>query len=360
MTLSDLDERKPVPHKLSREEHDAVRDYNRKRALINTKESDAPTAVLLAGQPGAGKSVLTGRARQRFHEDGGAVIVDVDALRERHPDYSRFQAESGRTAASRVQSDAGRWGDELIQDASDARRNIIVDGTLKSPDKAEQLCEDLKSKGYRVEVHAIAVRKEDSELGVYRRYEHGLETKQPRWVPEDIRKDSYSGMAQSVERLNRSKAVDHIEVHGRSLDDRDQTRVLYAGPPGKGDPAAALKAERDRPRIKAEQTVYNETRLEVLEKIEARDPELREPENQKFKEICKDLDTARKDGAKVHAKRPEAQQASSSEPAPEKLSAVDRRRQAKAGRGGTAEKTGRRDKGLRKSRSARSCGTTVR
>lgn len=347
--MSDSDEKKPVSLELSREEHDAVRDLNRKRALRTTKESNEPTAVLLAGQPGAGKSALTARARQRFHGDGGAVIVDIDALRESHREYGRLQDEDSRTAASRVQSDAGRWGDELIQDASDARRNIIVDGTLKSPDKAKQLCEDLKNKGYRVEVHAIAVRKEDSELGVYRRYEHGLETNgRSRWVPEDIRRDSYKGMAQSVERLNRSEAVDHIEVHGRSLDDRDQTRVLYAGPPSEGDPSAALKAERDRPRSKAEQTVYNETRLEVLEKIEARDPELREQENQKFREICKDLDMARKDEAKVHAKRPETQQARPPEPAPEKLSAVDRRRQAKAVRGDTAEKTGRRDKCLSK------------
>ena len=335
--------------KLSEQDHHAMRRIHAEAALSETRESKQPTVIILAGQPGAGKSALSRQAEQRLDKDGGAVVVDVDELRASHRGYRSFQAENGRTAASRVQSDAGRWGDELIQDASDARRNIIIDGTLKSPDKAEQLCEDLTSKGYRVEVHAIAVRKEDSELGVYRRYEHGLETDgRSRWVPEDIRKDSYTGMAQSVERLNWSEAVDYIEVHGRSLDDRDQTRVLYAGPPSKGDPAAALKAERDLPRCKAEQTVYNETRLEVLEKIEARDPELREPENQKFREICKDLDTARKDEAKVHAKRPEAQQASPPEPAPEKLSAVDRRRQAKAGRGGTAGKTGHRDKGLSK------------
>lgn len=335
--------------KLSEQDHNAMRRIHAETALSETRESKKPTVIILAGQPGAGKSALSRQAEQRLNKDGGAVVVDVDELRASHRGYRSFQAENGRTAASRVQSDAGRWGDELIQDASDARRNIIVDGTLKSPDKAQQLCEDLKSKGYRVDVHAIAVRKEDSELGVYRRYEHGLETNgRSRWVPEDIRKDSYTGMAQSVERLNSSEAVDHIEVHGRSLDDREQTRVLYAGPPDKGDPAATLRAERDRPRTKAEQTVYNETRLEVLEKIEARDPELREPENQRFKEICKDLDTARKDGAKVHSKRPETQQASPPEPAPEKLSAVDRRRQAKAGRGGTAEKTGRQDKGLSK------------
>ncbi len=112
--------------------------------------------------------------------------------------------------------------------------------------------------------------------------------------------------------------------------------------------ALAVYLSTAGPRSKAEQTVYNETRLEVLEKIEARDPELREPENHKFREICKDLDMARKDEAKGHAKRSETQQASPLEPAPEKLSAVDRRRQAKAGRGGTAEKTGRRDKGLSK------------
>lgn len=334
--------------KLSEQDHNAMRRIHAETALSETRESKKPTVIILAGQPGAGKSALSRQAEQRLDKDGGAVVVDVDELRASHRGYRSFQAENGRTAASRVQSDAGRWGDELIQDASDARRNIIVDGTLKSPDKAEQLCEDLKSKGYRVEVHAIAVRKEDSELGVYRRYEHGLGKKQPRWVPEDIRKDSYTGMAQSVERLNRSEAVDHIEIHGRSLDDRDQTRVLYAGQPSEGDPSAALKAERDRPRSKAEQTVYNETRLEVLEKIEERDPELREPENQKFREICKDLDLARRDEAKVHAKPPEAQHASTPEPAPEKLSAVDRRRQAKAKLGGTADKTGHPDKGLSK------------
>ena len=72
--------------------------------------------MILAGQLGAGKTGLRNEAKEMLSQDGsGVVVVDVDEMREYHPEYLGIAAKDPRNAATAVQQDAGRWADELVE-----------------------------------------------------------------------------------------------------------------------------------------------------------------------------------------------------------------------------------------------------
>jgi|GEM_PF-2702853 len=265
--------------------HEEIRAQLKAEMVDSVPEAAEPKVIILAGQPGAGKSGLKAQAMRDFPADEPPVEIDIDELRNSHDDYERLSLEDDRTAANHVQHDAGRWGDALIEDARDGRRNIIIDGTLKSPDKAQDLCERFNKAGYQVEVHAMAVRFEDSQLGIHKRYHDAKANDEPgRWVPMEIHDAAYTGMEKSLDRLKESDSVAQIEVHGRPLDGTRGTRLLSEGAPGVGDPVSALNSERERPRTPVEQLSYDSDMRAVHDMILDQDKDLTEPENQAFVE----------------------------------------------------------------------------
>lgn len=268
---------------LTEEEHQKYRQIHKIEYVDTRMAADRPLVIILAGQPGSGKSALKTDAGRSFLNEARPVMVDVDDLRESHPSYVSLKRQDDRTAAGKVQDDAGRWADELVSDARVARRNVVIDGTLKSPDKAEALCRAFKEAGYRVEVRAMAVRHEDSVLGVYQRFEARKEKgENGRWVDLEVHDSAYEGLPSSIDRLNRSDYVDKIEIYGRSPSREKGVQQLYSAPPRSGDPVEVLLTERSRNREPHERKLYLSEAEKVMEQIERRDPDLLEPENREF------------------------------------------------------------------------------
>ena len=145
-----------------------------------------PKAVILAGQPGAGKGGLAETARSEFSRD--AVTIDPDELRRYHPDVHRFQTEHPYTWPTNTQPDASQWAGELRQAAIDQKKNLIIDTTLGHGDSAVAMIKNLQAQGYEVEVRAIATHWLESELGVDERFTRGLDQSGfGRYVPADVR-----------------------------------------------------------------------------------------------------------------------------------------------------------------------------
>jgi UDP-N-acetylglucosamine kinase len=276
---------------LSQEEHDKLRDLFADQRLDGTAEREKPKAVILAGQPGAGKTGLKRAAKAELSPNGGVVVVDTDELRSYHSAYPELIKKNDRIAADSVQKDAGQWAAELTRDAMENRRNLIVDGTLKNPDSASRLCQDLKAQGYDIEIRVLAVPKEDSMQGVYRRYERPKAEGMPgRWVPERIHDESYDGLVKSVRRLEREGHADNIQVYNRGA---DEPGLVHTG----AGAADALERERNRERTadelatrdrlwnnKAERA--NAKDAGTMQCIYARDPKLAEPENRRAAELA--------------------------------------------------------------------------
>lgn len=281
------------PSQLSPEEHESIRQQICSRELSGTTPQDKPKAVILAGQPGAGKSALKEQARWEFGRCGGAVEVDTDELRDDHPDYADFCKENDRTAANRVQADAGQWADELIFDASSDRRNLIIDGTLKNPGNAKRLASELRARDYEVEVRALAVAKEDSLLGIHTRYWRKKEKDETgRWTPELVHNEACDGMLRSCEALEQEGLVDRISVYRRGGNEAQDTPTpdkIYDNPKvatgGANGAATAIAAERDRSRSHEELRARAELYDEVSALARKHDPHMRTPENHRLHEL---------------------------------------------------------------------------
>jgi len=183
--------------------------------LYQTEPQTQPTAIILAGQSGAGKSTVSHDLRQALELKGGYIAVDADHLRTRLPYFDELD-HSQSDVSSVTQADAAAIADAVRDEAIKNRRNLVIDGTLRDSDKAAELAKHLRDSGYRVELHAMAVNEQISFERATSRYEQQRADGQyARNVPKDWHDRSFAGMADSVRRLEYSAAVDRVSVYDR-------------------------------------------------------------------------------------------------------------------------------------------------
>ena len=143
--------------------------------LSSANHHEVPRAVVLAGQPGAGKRKINDAAKIELGYD--VVPIDPDDLRDTHPDVERLRQQHPYTWAGHTHEDASQWAKELRSAAIDGRRNLILDTTLGNGDSAVALIKDLQANGYEVEIRGVVAHRLESELGVDGRFSDSLDTK---------------------------------------------------------------------------------------------------------------------------------------------------------------------------------------
>lgn len=101
------------PHKLDPIENERI---FREKILPNLldknptlRPSDTPTMLVVGGQPGAGKSNSIKGIEADFAGRDGVLVVDLDALRERHPKYTQLMRADDKAAAQYSYDDARIW-----------------------------------------------------------------------------------------------------------------------------------------------------------------------------------------------------------------------------------------------------------
>ena len=159
--------------------------------LLHKLSHEHPKAIILGGQPGAGKGSLADVAKDQFQ--GDVVIIDPDALRDYHPNVESFRSTNPYTWSGRTHADASRWADELREAVVAEKKNFIFDTTLSNGPWTTDLIKDLQAKGYEIEVRVVAAHKLESELGVDQRFSRSLDAKgNARYVPEAARDAIYN------------------------------------------------------------------------------------------------------------------------------------------------------------------------
>lgn len=191
--------------------------------------------------------------------------------------------------------------------------NVIVDGTLRSPDWAVQMALEAAERSYAVEVHAVAVPLDISRQGVRGRLEASFAAQQdptipddekplPRDVPEDIQHGVYNGLPASLEDLSRSGLVARIRVatrDGAVLADLYGQENVTAAAEIVPDPfAEVLRQERDRPRTREEIEAYQERAQTILSQMQAR---LQRADDPVREELAQEMEAVRVSMAKVQA-----------------------------------------------------------
>ena len=160
-----------------------------------------PTAIILGGQPGAGKGRVARAAAAEFHDD--LVLVDPDELRRYHPRTEEFRAANPFTWSGRTHEDASAWATQLREAAVRDKKNVLIDTTLGNAETGSKLVEELRSHGYDVEIRVVAAHRLESEHGVDRRFtdstdEHGY----GRYVPRTVRDEVYDGLPRNLDAIH--------------------------------------------------------------------------------------------------------------------------------------------------------------
>jgi predicted ABC-type ATPase len=144
----------------SQQVDDIASRYFAKREKISFAQ-EQPTIVLVAAQPGAGKSAAATIARNAFIKQGGYIHVDADRMRERIP------IGGSRPTSEQTQPDAARLVTTLRWLAIEGRRNIVEEGTFRNHGVMAETIEKMHRQGYKVELLAVATSREESQLGIY-------------------------------------------------------------------------------------------------------------------------------------------------------------------------------------------------
>jgi len=205
--------------------------------LSHHTSQTTPRAILLAGQPGSGKSTLKDFGKAEL--GGNVVVVDPDELRDAYPGVERLYERHPYTWAGHTHEDASQWAKELRSAAVEGRRNLILDTTLGNGDSAIKLMKDLQAKGYDVEIRGVVAHRLESELGVEGRFTKSMDrTGFGRYVPEDVRKHVYEALPGNLDKVQAETGI-QIRLYGREgaqvYDSHSDTRL----------PGAALEAERE-------------------------------------------------------------------------------------------------------------------
>ncbi len=228
--------------------------------LSSADTVDNPVVVLVAGQPGAGKTKTGQAAMKQFASRGGSVWASGDSYRPYHPEYHRLLAEEPHRAVTYVRADGRKWLAKAQRYLLERRVNVVVETTLSDDQVLRDTSAEFREAGYRVEIVVLAVPAPQSRLGILARYHQQVQRFGRGRLTEMPQHDAfYVAAAVCLERLDRERLVDvvrverrgHTLLYGNELDDSRR----WVRPPRSRD---ALNLERNRTWTHEETRVFIE------------------------------------------------------------------------------------------------------
>jgi predicted ABC-type ATPase len=254
--------------RLGKEEHNRIyRELVFPNAELDSyTPQERPVAVVLAGQPGAGKGSLKRAVEAEFDHD--IFVVDPDEQRALHPEAERWQKESPYGWSQKTNADAGGFAGSLRGEGVERRINLLVDTTLGSADGAIKTIRGLQEAGYQVEIRAVGAHELESRVGIDRRFTDGVDRQGVgRDVPLAFHDKVYADLPGNLDKVSAATGV-RVRIYDRD----DPANAVFDNQRDPGSPSAALREIRDG-RLQAPETTQR-MRIEAQEQADwHRDPQ---------------------------------------------------------------------------------------
>ncbi|MFD5110524.1 zeta toxin family protein [Streptomyces cinereoruber] len=126
---------------------------------------ERPVVVVVAGQPGAGKTTFADLVQAALARRGGAVRVCRDLYKRAHRSYGTLLAADIRTAGAKVRPDTSRWQAGVEEYVRARRFDAVVESALADVDAFRASSAAYRRSGHRIEILVVATAEAWSQLG---------------------------------------------------------------------------------------------------------------------------------------------------------------------------------------------------
>lgn len=218
--------------------------------------SNAPKAILLGGQSGAGKTTLHKMLKDKFEEN--IIVINGDEYRTSHPRFAKLQAAFGDKSVDYTAPWAGHMTETLIDHLSRIGYNLVIEGTLRTAEVPLKTAELLRQRGYGVSLALMAVKPEISLVSCQIRYEEmRVAGTTPRATDPAHHNKIIDQIVSNLGVLEASGMFDEIALY-----DRSQT-CLFPREGADGSAEEALRAILFGPWTPEERRHYNELKAKL-------------------------------------------------------------------------------------------------
>jgi len=188
-----------------------------------------PRLVIVGGQPGAGKTLVTLSAARELGRSGDAVAyINGDELRPLHPRYSALVAADNTTAADKTGTDVGLWVERGIREAAAGRFSSVIETTMRQPEVVRRTAEQFMKAGFEFEMRVVVVDPELSRLAIYERFARALGAPGalPRFTLPSYHTDALTQMPATLEAVAKlASVVRLVSRQGQELYSSRSSRV---------------------------------------------------------------------------------------------------------------------------------------
>lgn len=132
----------------------------------NAAPQEKPIAIFIVGQPGAGKSTIINSLENKDQ----FIFIDADQYRNLYDDVNNLKNKDIYEYLNQSGKVSGKTVEYLIDDFSNQKYNLLIEGTLRNPDVPIHTAELLHNKGYTSNMNVMAVKPEESKLSTIERY----------------------------------------------------------------------------------------------------------------------------------------------------------------------------------------------
>lgn len=186
------------------------------RILTRGKQvSKNPSAILLGGQSGAGKTTIHRIKLKEFQ--GNIIIIDGDSFQAQYPQYLDLQRIYGKDSVEYTKKFARQMVESLVEKLSDVGYNLLIEGTLRTVDVPKKTAELLISKGYEVQLSLIATKPKLSYLSTLIRYEelNAINPNQARATPKEHHDLIVNNLVENTRQLEQLGIFERIQIYQR-------------------------------------------------------------------------------------------------------------------------------------------------
>lgn len=261
-------DRDPERHSLSPDALQKIYETRVAPRLFGGAQSvEQPTAIVLGGQPGSGKTPMQNHAAREFAASGGMVKIIGDDLRAYLPHYKTLQRADDKSAAFYTDRDSGRLVEKAIAEAAHRRVNVLVEGTMRNPETVAATLRQFREAGFRTDARALAVSPEMSSLGILQRYAAQKESRGVgRMTTTEAHQNALRGMLDTLDRIQDQRLADSLTIFRRG---GEAIHRFDLSSPARGDePRARELVERERIRpLTPQEAAYKQREIERLTPI---------------------------------------------------------------------------------------------